>query len=71
MHPVMDAKVILDAFASCEHYGYNYDPAIMSYVSKSVKQLIATIIEYRKKIQEQGYNLQNLNGKNLFLESRN
>ena len=49
MQPVMDAKVILDTFSSCEHYGYNYDPAIMSYVSKYIKQFISTIIEYRKK----------------------
>ena len=49
LYPIIDPKIILDTFSTCEHYGYNFDPSIISDASKYVKVFYSTIIDYRKE----------------------
>jgi len=30
LYPIIDPKIILDTFSTCEYYGYNFDPSIIS-----------------------------------------
>ena len=55
LYPIIDPKIILDTFSTCEHYGYNFDPSIISAASKYVKVFYSTIIDYRKEYKIKDY----------------
>ena len=49
-HFINDPKMILDVFATCQDWGYNFQPGIMSSSSEYVAQFFTTIIDYRKRM---------------------